>query len=473
MPAQLKERVLNKQLFFIGSTLKFAILTLFISGFFAPLSHAQSSSGQGGNNSAVVSNKKVNVNDIRVWRAPDHTRLVLDLSGRAEFSYFTLSNPNRVVIDLKRARLTAFISGIDLGRSHVERIRSGRRNNDNDLRLVLDVGAKLIPKAFLLAKNQQYGERLVIDLYDQKKPTTAVKTAKNNGRRDIVITLDAGHGGEDPGALGPKRIREKAVVMSIVKALQKLFDKQPGYRAVLTRNGDYYVSLSKRREVARANKTDFFISIHADAFKDKSVSGSSVYTLSQRGASSASAKFLADTENNTDLIGGVALADKDDVLAGVLLDLSMTATLDSSAQAGSYLLAEIKRVSKLHKPSVEHAAFAVLKSPDVPSVLVETGFISNVKEARRLSSTSHQKKLAQALFKGTISYFDKHAVEGTLVYWRNNNSELATDYKIKYGDTLSDIANHFSVSLKALRQYNGLRNDAIKVGQRIKIPPRQ
>lgn len=449
------------------------MLTIVIYGLCAPFIYAQPSSNSSGQSLGVGSNKNVEVNGVRVWRAPDHTRLVLDLSSQVEFGYFTLSNPNRVVVDLKRARLKTAISTIDLGRSHVEGIRAGRRNNDVDLRLVLDVGSKLIPKAFLLAKNKQYGERLVIDLYDQKKSTAAVKTAKSNGRRDIVITLDAGHGGEDPGALGPKRVREKAVVMSIVRAVKKLFDQQPGYRVVLTRDGDYYVSLSKRREVARANKSDFFISIHADAFKDKSVSGSSVYTLSQRGASSTSAKFLADSENNTDLIGGVALADKDDVLAGVLLDLSMTATLDSSAQAAGYLLAEIKRVSRLHKPNVEHAAFAVLKSPDVPSVLVESGFISNVKEARRLSSPSHQKKLARAIFKGTVNYFDKHSVEGTLVYWLNNNNELALDYKIKSGDTLSDIANHFSVSLKELRQYNSLRNDSIKIGQRIKIPPRQ
>lgn len=427
------------------------------------------------------------IEGVRLWRAPDHTRLVLDLTGAVEFKYFTLANPDRVVIDIQRSSISADLQGIALSGSPINKVRGAERSN-KDIRLVLDLNAKVKPNAFLLPANQQYGNRLVVDLYDKAAKKTVVKTApKNNGRRDIVIAIDAGHGGEDPGAIGPRRVREKAVVLSIARATKKLFDKKPGYRAVLIRDGDYYVGLSKRRNIARKHQADFFISIHADAFKNKSVSGSSVYTLSQRGASSASARFLAQSENSTDLIGGVDLSGKDDMLASVLLDLSMTATLDSSVKAGKEILKQIKVISKLHKNIVEHAGFAVLKSPDIPSVLVETGFISNPKEERRLSSGKHQKKLAQAIFQGTLAYFDRHAVEGTMVYWLKNGgsnslagnkstnqsgSKKASTYKIRSGDTLSELASRFSVSLSELRRYNAIKNDRIRVGQVLKIPPR-
>ncbi|MDA8694285.1 N-acetylmuramoyl-L-alanine amidase [Pseudomonadales bacterium] len=434
---------------------------------------------------AVLSASQVwatDVEGVRVWRAPDHTRVVLDLSDAATFKHFTLNNPERVVVDIQSAKLKAKLKKLDLSRSPIKKIRAAKRNK-NDLRLVFDLSEKVEPNTFLLSANQQYGDRLVIDLYDRKAKPTAVKTASNNnGKRDIIVAIDAGHGGEDPGALGPRKTHEKVVVLSIAREAKRLLDQKPGYRGVLVRDGDYYVGLGKRREIARKKQADLFISIHADAFTDKSVSGGSVYTLSQRGASSASAKFLAESENSTDLIGGVALSDKDDVLASVLLDLSMTAKLDHSVLVGKEILREMKGVTKLHKNTVEHAGFAVLKTPDIPSVLVETGFISNPKEARRLVSSSHQKKLAGAIVRGTTAFFNKHAVEGTMVYWLNHggNQSLAASssagsrktYKIKSGDTLSELANRFSVSLSDLRRYNSLANDRILVGQVLRIPPR-
>lgn len=428
------------------------------------------------------------IEGVRLWRAPDHTRLVLDLSGSVDYKYFTLANPDRVVIDIESSSLSAKLNNIDFTSSPVKAVRAATRN-EKDVRLVFDLSEAVKPNAFLLSANQQYGNRLVVDLYDRQAKATVVKTApKNTARRDIIIALDAGHGGEDPGALGPKRIKEKAVVLAIARKAKKLFDKKPGYRAVLVRDGDYYVGLSKRRAIARKQQADFFISIHADAFTDKKVRGSSVFTLSQRGASSALARFLAESENNTDLIGGVGLADKDDMLASVLLDLSMTATLDSSVKAGKEILKEMKTVASLHKNTVEHAGFAVLKSPDIPSVLVETGFISNPGEARRLASTAHQRKLAQAIVLGTTRYFDSHAVEGTMVHWINKGGSVnakaangrassgaarsASTYKIRSGDTLSGVAVRFSVSLTELRRYNALAGDKIRVGQVLKIPPR-
>lgn len=418
------------------------------------------------------------IEGVRLWRAPDHTRVVLDLSDAATFKHFTLSNPDRVVVDIQDAKLRAKLNDLDLSRSPVKKVRAAKRNK-KDLRLVFDLSDKVKPNTFLLSANQQYGDRLVIDLYDRQAKQEAVKTAANqNGKRDIIIAIDAGHGGEDPGALGPRKAREKTVVMAIAREVKKRFDNMPGYRGVLVRDGDYYVGLSKRRDIARQKQADLFISIHADAFTNKSVSGGSVYTLSQRGASSASARFLAESENSTDLIGGVALSDKDDVLASVLLDLSMTAKLDHSVLVGKEILREMKAVTKLHKNTVEHAGFAVLKTPDIPSVLVETGFISNPAEARRLTTASHQKKLARAIVQGTSAFFNRHAVEGTMVYWLNHNGQsmaIAGDvkrYKIKSGDTLSELANRFSVSLAELRRYNRLSSDSIRVGQVLKIPPR-
>ena len=418
------------------------------------------------------------IDGVRLWRAPDHTRVVLDLSDAATFNYFTLSNPNRVVVDIQNTKLKAKLKALDLSRSPVKKIRAAKRNK-NDLRLFFDLSVAVKPNTFLLTANQQYGDRLVIDLYDSEAKPTVVKTAaNNNGKRDIIIAIDAGHGGEDPGALGPRKAREKIVVMSIAREVKRLLEKTPGYQGVLVRDGDYYVGLSKRRSIARKKQADLFISIHADAFTDKSVSGGSVYTLSQRGASSASARFLAASENSTDLIGGVALSDKDNMLASVLLDLSMTAKLDHSVLVGKEILREMKGVTKLHKNTVEHAGFAVLKTPDIPSVLVETGFISNPSEARKLTSSSHQKKLASAIVRGTTAFFNRHAVEGTLVYWSNHNGQsiAATSgretYKIKSGDTLSELASRYSVSLADLRRHNRLSGDRIRVGQVLKIPPR-
>ena len=419
------------------------------------------------------------VEGIRLWRAPDHTRVVLDLSGAAPHQFFSLANPDRVVVDLQATVLSVATELVDVVDSPIKTIRSASRR-DGDLRLVFDVGHGVTARSFLLAANRQYGDRLVIDFFPPETAAVKVKSLpQRSAKRDIIVALDAGHGGEDPGALGPKKIREKTVVLAIAQAVKKQIDRRSGYRAVLVRKGDYYVGLNKRRDIAREHRADLFISIHADAFTDKRVNGSSVYTLSQSGASSASAKFLAESENRTDLMGGVDLASKDDVLAGVLLDLSMTAKLDASEQAAREILRELGAVAKLHKRRVEHAGFAVLKSPDMPSVLIETGFISNPAEARRLSSRRHQEKIATAIVRGAVSYFDQHAAEDTLVHWASRRGVVLNDgggssaavlYKIKYGDTLSQLAERFSVPLAELRRYNALGSDKIRVGQTLKIP---
>ena len=416
------------------------------------------------------------VEGTRLWRAPDHTRLVLDLSAAVEYQTFSLGQPPRFVIDIEdtkyRRKLKMQLNALDLTNSPIAKIRSAKRNQ-SDLRIVLELTRLVSAKVFTLPANQQVGERLVVDLYDKQSVESTVKTvAERQGRRDIIIALDPGHGGEDPGALGPKKIREKAVVLAIAKKTQAAFNRHAGYHAVLIRDGDYYIGLGKRREKARAARADFFISIHADAFTDKSVSGASVYTLSDRGASSGIAKHLAQEENKTDLIGGVSLAGQSPMVASVLLDLSMNAKRDYSFKAGQAIVRRMSAVTAMHKKTVEHAAFAVLKTPDIPSVLVETGFISNPKEARRLASAKHQAKLAKAIVAGTVDFFNVYATEGTLVHWHNNGGKhLVSRYTIQPGDTLSQLAQEFSVSLTDLRRYNKLNNDKIRVGQELKIPP--
>jgi len=288
------------------------------------------------------------------------------------------------------------------------------------------------------------------------------------GRRDIIIAIDAGHGGEDPGASGPKKLREKEVVLKIARKLYARLAKTPGFKPVMIRDGDYYVSLRGRRDLARKAQADLFVSIHADAFSQASANGASVYVLSTRGATSTAAQYLADRENAADLVGGVRLSDKDDVLAGVLTDLSMTATLDTSLSLGRDVLVEVDKIAKLHKRKVEQAGFAVLKSPDIPSILVETGFISNPGEAQKLATGAYQDKMARAMQLGIQDWFTTHPPAGTLLAWQR--SQRTREYVIVSGDTLSEIAERHRVSVSSLKSSNGLKSNTIRVGQKLIIP---
>jgi len=285
----------------------------------------------------------------------------------------------------------------------------------------------------------------------------------------VVVAIDAGHGGEDPGALGPGRLREKDVVLAIAQELHAHFEREPGFSPTLIRSGDYYVSLRGRPDLARKREADLFVSIHADAFTRKEANGASVYALSTRGATSTTARYLAESENAADLIGGVRLADKDEMLAEVLADLSMTSTLDASLNMGATVLGEMDSVARLHKRQVEQAGFAVLKSPDIPSILVETGFISNPTEARKLSTASYRRQMAGAIFRGLRRWWRDHPPPGTLLAWQKE-SGVGRQYTIARGDTLSGIAQRFDVSVADLKSYNGLRGDRIMVGKTLKIP---
>lgn len=286
-----------------------------------------------------------------------------------------------------------------------------------------------------------------------------------NKARDIIIAIDAGHGGEDPGAHGPRGTQEKKVVFAIAKKLAALIDKKKGMKAVMVRKGDYYIKLRKRMQIARAANADLFVSIHADAFKNPKVKGASVFTLSNRGASSEAARWLANNENAADLVGGVTLTDKDDMLATVLMDLSQTATKEASRNVAGKILNNFKSIGPIHSRSVQKAGFVVLKSPDIPSILVETAYISNPTEESKLRSSKHQSKMAKAIYKGIVNYFNQYAPADT--YIALNSSKKHT---ISRGETLSGIAQHYGVSMHSIKSVNNMAGNQVRIGQVLEIP---
>ncbi|WP_218189036.1 MULTISPECIES: N-acetylmuramoyl-L-alanine amidase [unclassified Pseudomonas] len=448
---------------------------------------------------AVAATTKVN--SVRLWRAPDNTRLVFDLSGTVQHSVFTLTSPDRLVIDINGAVLGAPLN-IATANTPITAMRSAQRT-PTDLRVVIDLKKAVTPKSFVLPPNAQYGNRLVVDLFDNAADAAPVPTPTSTpaptvatvpavpvtpvapaiklppapaGKRDIVVVIDAGHGGEDPGASGSRGQREKDVVLAIARELQRQVNGMKGFRAELTRTGDYFIPLRGRTEIARKKGADLFVSIHADAAPSKAAFGASVFALSDRGATSETARWLADSENRSDLIGGagnVSLDDKDRMLAGVLLDLSMTASLTSSLNVGQKVLSNIGRVTPLHKQRVEQAGFMVLKSPDIPSILVETGFISNANEASKLAAASHQQALARSISSGVRQFFQQNPPPGTYIAWLRDSGKIAQgprDHTVRPGETLAMIAVRYQVSASTLRSTNSLQTDELKIGQHLNIP---
>jgi N-acetylmuramoyl-L-alanine amidase len=409
------------------------------------------------------------ISGFRVWTDPAKTRAVLDLDARAEYQVFTLDNPPRVVVDVQQATLNTALNLVDEYSGVIDNVRHGQRSADT-LRIVLDLEKTTEVKSFMLEPTGEYGHRLVIDLFPEKILTAGEvvrqMTDLQSPNRDVIIAIDAGHGGEDPGAIGKNRTREKDVVLAIARELKKSLDARPGVSAVLVRDGDYYVPHRDRFEFARKQRADLFVSIHADAFTRRDVAGSSVFVLSRKGASSEFARRLADNENSADLVGGVTLSDKDDMLASVLLDLSQSATMQASRSVADSVFSALNGVGKTHRNQVEYANFMVLKSPDVPSILVETAFISNPSEEQRLRDPAWQRKMAQVIGDGVQDYFFLSPPPGT---WIAANRQPVR-HRVVSGDTLGDIANRYRVSLYSLRQANGLNGDTIRVGSQLVIP---
>lgn len=427
------------------------------------------------------------VQGIRVSHDDTSARLVFDLDASASYNTFTLENPHRLVIDLEDFTQRDKLIIPSLINTPVKSVRYAAYDR-HTLRIVLDLAHKVEYQTQTLGPNQGYPHRLVVDLdytasqekqaliaakqeqnqeikqtpaQQQQAKATQVKKNKVLPRRDIVIAIDPGHGGQDPGAIGPRGTQEKDIVLSVAKRLAKLVDQEPGMRSYLTRDKDVFISLRQRIRRAHENGADMFISIHADAFHKRSARGSSVYVLSERGASSEAAQILADRENAADLAGGISLEDKDDLLASVLLDLSQTASLEASLEVANTVLSGLKRVGHVHKKQVESAAFVVLKSPDIPSVLVETAFISNPDEEKRLRTAAHQSKLAHAMMVGIRNYFQRNPLPGTSV---------PQQHIVSAGDTLSMIAQRYQVSMADIRSVNGLSNTTLHIGDVLKIP---
>ena len=406
------------------------------------------------------------VQNVRIWAENGKTRVVLDLDRAGAHSIFTLRGPDRLVVDLKDGRLSNALKALPRGVGSVKAIRSSVQPN-GQLRVVLDLNQSVRSRSFTTGPNSQYADRLVIDL----QPSGNLQTVKRASEgyqpgRDIVIAIDPGHGGHDPGAVGKGKTREKDVALAVSKQLAARINAEPGMKAILIRSGDYYIPLRDRFEKARKHKADLFVSIHADAFKNSKVSGGSVFVLSRRGASSEFARRIAASENSSDLVGGVTLSDKDDMLASVLLDLSQSAALEASNGVAGTVFASMGQLSKTHKQHVEHANFMVLKSPDVPSILVETGFISNPTEEKRLKDPAWQKKMAKAITEGIQDYFYLSPPQGT---WIAANRK-PVHYRVVRGDTLGEIASRYRVSLYSLRLANNLKTDNIRIGAQLLIP---
>jgi N-acetylmuramoyl-L-alanine amidase len=412
------------------------------------------------------------IKNMRIWTEDGRTRIVLDLNKPAEHSIFTLRGPDRLVLDLKDSRLSNTLKALPSGGA-ISAIRTGLRSN-GQLRVVLDLNQSVRSRSFSAGPNKQYGDRLVIDLH-QDGNLRAVKRAAEEyvAGRDVVIAVDPGHGGKDPGAIGRAKTREKDVALAVAKRLAARINAEPGMKAIMVRSGDYLVDHRERMEIARRQKADLFISIHADAVEDRRARGASVYVLSTKGASDEAAKRLAQRENATEQVGGVSLSDKDAVLASVLLDLSQNAALSASIDAGDEVIKQLARIGKVHRSKVQQAGFLVLKSPDVPSILVETAYISNPDEEKKLRSRDHQDKLANAILAGVRSYFYANPPPNTqLALNRKGGPAQQVSHVISRGDTLSEIAQRYNVSLSDIRAANKLSNDRVQVGQTLRIPGR-
>jgi len=452
------------------------------------------------------------VNNVRLWHSPDKTRVVFDMTADVEHRVFRLKNPNRVVVDVQNAELAITIPSLDGSNKHIKAMRYGEPK-EGVLRFVLELKRPLDEHSFVLTPNELYGYRLVLDLLDKTaeqlnssvtdadaltpigSPDSSARSEQDKPQsntvgltpvmvdkdapKQFVVAIDAGHGGEDPGAIGYRGSYEKRITLQIAKRLKRVIDADPRMRAELIRTGDYYIKLDKRRRTARNRRADIFVSIHADAFRKRSASGLSVFALSQRGATSTMAKALADKENASDLIGGVSLADKDEVLRQVLVDLSMTNTISESVNLGGRVLKELSKLGKLHSKRVEQAGFAVLKSPDMPSILIETGFITNPEEERKLRTSDYQDKLARAVhtaigqYYEQTPYFNNASYSSPIIASAAGNRPSASVkpryHKVVRGDSLSKIAQKYRTSVRELKRLNKLRRDTVMLGQRLRI----
>lgn len=416
---------------------------------------------------------KNQIDGLRIWPSPNNTRIVFDLENTPEYTYFTLSNPERLVIDFKNTDKDIDFSKFTNESDLIKRIRHSKPKNKESVRVVFDLTQKVKTEIFALPPTPPYNNRLVVDLNNtQAKPQQVVINAQQASRdRDIIIAIDAGHGGEDPGSIGPKGTYEKNITLSVAKKLAALVDKELGMRAVMTRTADYYISPNARPELARQNKADLFVSIHADAFTTPQPNGASVWVLSMRRANSELGRWMERTEQHSELLGGAAEVIQDTAneryLAQAFLDMSMDHSLSTSYDLSKKVIRELKQVTKLHKRSPQAASLAVLTSPDIPSILVETGFISNPREEKNLNWAKFRQQLAEAIFVAVKAHFKNTPPDGTL--WANQRSENRT-HKVRSGESLSLLAQRYNVRVAQIKEANNLNGDMVRIGQVLTIP---
>ena len=466
------------------------------------------------------------VHAVHANRIAGGSRLVFDVSGPLQYSVYRLDNPQRVVVDFKGAKARRLLR-LESHSSGIKHIRQFM-HSDVGLRVVMELVRPSRVDARLLPPTKGAGHRVALQLITETPPVRTAMAAPPvrpasaaaskaepkladqapvppspasakvqlqtqaptpapqakavqveyapaaRAQRELVVAIDAGHGGQDVGAVGPSGSYEKDIVLAVARELKRLIDRQPGMRAVMTRDGDYFLPLRTRMDRARAKRADLFVSVHADAVHDRRVQGSSVYVLSQSGASSEAAKWLAANENAADLVGGVSLDDKDHMLKSVLLDLSQAASLDASTDLANSVLRGLRGIGRVHQPRVQHAGFMVLKSPDIPSILVETAFISNPVEEKRLRSEAYRHKLARAIFNGVVSFNTSRsrsaprAVERVMA-----DAGSAADtrrHRVSPGETLSAIADRYDVSINTLKQANEMDSEMVRAGSLLRIP---
>lgn len=410
------------------------------------------------------------LNGVRVWPSPESTRVVLDLSDQPSYKYFSLTNPDRLVVDLKQTNRKIDLSKVKVDGKLITKIRTSKPPEKGTLRLVLELARPIKPVLFPLSPTKPYGDRLVIDAFDTKEPSKVVTASqKVTQDRDVVIAIDAGHGGEDPGSIGPGKRYEKRITLQISKRLAAYINKQKGMKAIMVRTSDYYVNLNRRSEIARKNQADLLISVHADAFTSPQPRGASVWVLSQGRANSEIGRWMEQTEKHSELLGGAAEiienTSSEKYVARALLDMSMDNSMVESQAVAAGIVKQLGKVTKLHKKKPVAASLAVLKSPDIPSILVETGFISNPTEAKLLSTASHQDKLALAIFRGTRDYFKQHPPHGSYLARQANRKHV-----VKSGESLSLIAARYKTSVSQLKKENKLKSDVVRIGQVLRIP---
>lgn len=419
------------------------------------------------------------INSVRVWPSPDSTRVVFDLNDKPDFSYFMLKNPARLVIDLKNTDKLDSLPAIPQKHQIVSKLRYSKPKDSKSVRFVFELARASKPVVFALLPTEPYKHRLVVDLVDKTpkaepvvSTNTSVKKRELHQERDIVIAIDAGHGGEDPGSIGPSGTYEKDITLQIAKRLERMIDAEKGMISRMVRRSDYFVNLNTRTSIARKKKADFFVSIHADAFTSPQPNGASVWVLSLRRANSEIGKWIEDKEKHSELLGGAAGVLKDTAsekyLAQALLDMSMDHSMKTGFSVAEEVVSELRKVAKMHKKRPQAASLAVLKSPDIPSILVETGFISNPREERMLKTAQHQERLAKAIFTSIKNYYMKNPPDDSL--FAKLKSQFPTKHKVRPGESLSILASRYNTSVSKLKTANNLKSNTLFIGQELDIP---